>query len=104
MPTCSHTEFPYDSTLANRVDPAKDAVNREKHKLSLALGDRLFEDDDHLILPSLRLEDGEERFKVIGSVDGKLYTGVFAWRDGLPRFISVRRSNKGEDRAYRSSP
>ena len=63
-----------------------------------------FEDDDHLILPSLRQEDGEERFKVIGSVDGKLYTGVFVWRDDLPRFISVRRSNKGEDRAYRSSP
>ena len=84
--------------MANRFDPAKDAVNREKHKLSLAFGDRLFEDDDHLILPSLRQEDGEERFKV------KLYTGVFVWRDGLPRFISVRRSNKGEDRAYRSSP
>ena len=90
--------------MANRFDPAKDAVNREKHKLSLAFGDHLFEDDDHLILPSLRQEDGEERFKVIGSVVGKLYPGVFVWRDDLPRFISVRRSNKGEDRAYRSSP
>lgn len=25
------------------------------------------------------------------------------WRDDQPRFISVRRSNKGEERAYNSS-
>jgi uncharacterized DUF497 family protein len=89
--------------MNNRFDPAKDAVNQEKHKLSLGFGDRLFEDDDHLIIPSLRLEDGEERFKVIGMVGEKLFTGVFVWRDDLPRFISVRRSNKGEERFYRSS-
>ena len=87
----------------SRFDPAKDAINREKHKLPLAFGERIFEDGDHLILPSIREIDGEERFKVIGVVDGKLFTGVFTWRDDLPRFISVRRSNKGEERAYHSA-
>ena len=52
--------------MEDRFDPAKDAANRAKHRLSLAFGDRIFEDGDHLILPSLRPEDGEERFKVIG--------------------------------------
>lgn len=33
----------------------------------------------------------------------KLFTGVFVWRDNLPRFMSVRRSNAGEERAYRAS-
>ena len=89
--------------MENRFDPAKDVVNREKHRLSLAFGDRIFEDIDHLILPSLRPEDGEERFKVVGLVDEKLFTGVFVWRGDLARFISVRRSNKGEERAYHSS-
>ncbi|GBQ85793.1 hypothetical protein AA13595_1736 [Gluconacetobacter johannae DSM 13595] len=84
-------------------DPVKDAANREKHKLPLLFGNRIFEDDNHLILPSIRPEDGEERFKVIGAVDAKLFTGVFVWRDDLPRFISVRRSNKGEERAYHSA-
>jgi uncharacterized DUF497 family protein len=87
----------------DRFDPAKDAANRERHQLSLAFGDRIFEDDDHLIVPSIREIDGEERFKVIGRVGEKLFTGVFVWRDDLPRFISVRRSNKGEERAYRAS-
>ncbi|MCJ8053235.1 BrnT family toxin [Shinella curvata] len=89
--------------MTNRFDPAKDAVNREKHGLSLGFGDDLFEDENHLILPSLRPQDGEERFKVIGCVEEKLFTGVFVWRDDLPRFISVRRSNKSEERAYHSS-
>lgn len=87
----------------DRFDPAKDAANREKHRLPLAFGDRIFEDDDHLIIPSVREIDGEERFKVVGIVDEKLFTGVFVWRGDLPRFISVRRSNKGEERNYRAS-
>ena len=93
----------YSDRMENRLDPAKDAINREKHKLPLAFGDRIFEDEDHLIIPTIRPEDREERFKVVGAVDGKLFTGVFVWRDDLPRFMSVRRSNQGEERAYHSA-
>ncbi|WP_234819189.1 MULTISPECIES: BrnT family toxin [Sinorhizobium] len=66
----------------------------------MAFGLRIFDDGDHLIIPSIREIDGEERFKVVGVVGERLFTGVFVWRDNLPRFISVRRSNKGEERAY----
>jgi uncharacterized protein len=86
--------------MEDRFDPRKDAANREKHKLSLAFGLRIFDDGDHLIIPSIREIDGEERFKVVGVVGERLFTGVFVWRDNFPRFISVRRSNKGEERAY----
>lgn len=88
--------------MAGRFDPAKDETNRAKHKLPLAFGDRIFEDSNHLIIPSIREIDGEERFKVIGIVEGKLFTGVFVWRDDQARFISVRRSNQGEEKAYRA--
>jgi uncharacterized protein len=88
---------------ADRFDPAKDVTNRAKHKLPLAFGDRIFEDGEHLLIPSIREIDGEERFKVVGLVEGKLFTGVFVWRANLPRFISVRRSNPGEERAYRAA-
>lgn len=89
--------------MADRFDPAKDAANRAKHKLPLVFGDRIFADENHLLIPSIRLEDGEERFKVVGDVDGKLFTGVFVWRGETVRFMSVRRSNDGEERAYRSA-
>jgi uncharacterized protein len=87
----------------DRFDSAKDAANRGKHNLPLVFGDRIFEDDNHLIIPSIREIDGEERFKVIGIVEEKLFTGVFVWRSELPRYISVRRSNKGEERAYHAA-
>lgn len=89
--------------MQDRFDPAKDVINREKNKLPLSFGDEIFKDDNHLLIPSIRRQDGEERFKVVGLVGMKLFTGVFVWRDDLPRFISVRRSNIGEEKAYRSS-
>jgi uncharacterized DUF497 family protein len=87
----------------DRFDPVKDAANRDKHNLPLAFGDRIFDDAEHLIIPSIRKIDGEERFKVVGFVGEKLFTGVFVWRGDLPRFISVRRSNEGEEKAYRAA-
>jgi len=99
-------ELPQRKSWSRRphgFDPTKDATNREKHKLSLAFGDRIFADGDHLIVPSIGERDGEERFKVIGLVEGKLFTGVFVWRGDLARFISVRRSNSGEERSYHSA-
>jgi len=86
--------------MNNNFDPVKDAINREKHGLSLSFGSHIFKDDNHVIIPSIREIDGEERFKVVGLVDSKLFTAVFVWRGDLPRFISVRRSNKNETRAY----
>jgi len=86
--------------MVERFDPQNDATNRRKHKLSLAFGDTLFRDPSHEIISSIREIDGEERFKVVGMVDGKLYTAVFVWRDDLPRYISVRRSNGTETRRY----
>ena len=81
-------------------DPAKDEANRSKHGLSLLFGGRIFDDDARIVLASIRPVDGEDRFKVIGMVEGRLYTGVHVRRNGTVRFISVRRSNDGEQRIY----
>lgn len=89
--------------MEDRFDPAKDAKNRAKHDPPLSFGDRIFLDAGHIIEPSSRASDGEDRLKVIGRAEGKFYTGVFVWRGRLPRFISVRRSNKGEERLYHSA-
>lgn len=81
-------------------DPAKDEANRFKHGLRLAFGVRVFDDPFHRVLPSFRERDGEDRYKVIGLVDGKLYTAVYVLRDATVRLISVRRSNASEQRDY----
>lgn len=85
-------------------DPAKDEANRFKHGLQLAFGIRVFDDPHHELLPSFRPSDGEDRYKAIGLVDGKLITTVHVRRGGGIRLISVRRSNAGEQRDYYSDP
>ena len=87
---------------STEFDPAKDAANLEKHGPSLAFGTSIFGAADLPIIPSNRPQDEEERFKVVGMVEQKLFTGVFTWRDNRRRFISVRRSNRREKRAYHS--
>ena len=87
--------------MAQDFDPAKDKENLRKHGLLLTFGQEIFNDPAYLVLPSIREIDGEERFKAIGSVNHKVYTAVYTIRDDRLRFISVRRSNKREERTYR---
>lgn len=82
-------------------DPAKNAANIAKHGVPLAFGTRVFADPDHLVIAAIRQADGEDRYKAIGMVDGKIWTAVHVLRGGVTRFVSVRRSNDGEERAYR---
>jgi uncharacterized DUF497 family protein len=81
-------------------DADKDAANRKKHGLPLAFGSKVFSDPDVLILPTIRMHDEEERYKAVGMVDGRLYTAVHVLRSDAIRFISVRRSNESEEKAY----
>jgi len=85
-------------------DPAKYRANRQKHGPGLADGVRVLDDPFYLEVPTVRDRDGEARFKLIGRMDGtgRLHTAIFVWRGGRRRFISVRRSNDGEEKLYRS--
>jgi uncharacterized protein len=81
-------------------DPEKDDANRGKHGVSLSFGARVFQDADYLLIPTFREEDGEDRYKVIGMVDGTFWTAVHVRHGDTVRFISVRRSNDGEEKQY----
>jgi len=51
-------------------------------------------------LAASRPEDGETRAKLIGAIEGRIFTVVFTRRGGLIRLISARRANAQETRAY----
>ena len=74
-----------------------------RHNVPLAFGDRIFEDDNHLIIPSIREIDGEERFQGGRDCRGEALHWRFRLAGEWPRFISVRRSNKGEEQAYHAA-
>jgi len=81
-------------------DPAKDEANRFKHGVRLAFGSRIFDDPHHVLTATVRIGDEEERWKAIGTVEGRLFTAIHVWRGESVRFISVRRSNAREQRDY----
>ena len=85
-------------------DPAKNLVNMDKHGVSLAFGALVLAEPSTLVVGAARVQDGEEREKAIGLVEGRLWTAVFVRRDGAVRFISVMRSNDAESRAYHRHP
>ena len=81
-------------------DGAKASSNFCKHGLSFATATETFDDPNHLILPTVRAGDGEDRFKAIGLIENRLYAVVFVERGDSIRFISARRANKQETKRY----
>jgi uncharacterized DUF497 family protein len=90
----------YISGMEFEWDSDKDVANRTKHNLTFAFATRVFDDPHALRVEATRAEDGERRWKAIGSIDDKLFTVVFTVRSERVRLISARRANPSEDRAY----
>lgn len=83
-------------------DPAKDATNRAKHGLSLALAADL-EWDTALVWPDDREDYGEERECAIGYIGLRLFYVVFVDRADGRRVISLRKANTTERNRYAAS-
>lgn len=78
-------------------DPEKSAINTSKHGLSLERAKDLW------LSPYLEIKAktvNEERFMVIGKIDGKLYSCIYTMRGDKLRLISARRSRKSEEDLY----
>jgi len=81
-------------------DSAKDAANRVKHGVALALGAAVLtnvvgriEDDRH--------DYGEARFNAFGLVNQRLFVCTYTMRGDTYRLISVRKASKQEQRIWR---
>ncbi len=80
-------------------DPAKDAVNRAKHGISLRLSEVLFA-GPHVLVTDDRFEYGEVRRLAFGLIGSRLFVCVFADRGADRRVISLRKANSREVRRY----
>jgi uncharacterized protein len=78
-------------------DPAKDALKRSKHGISLA---RWIELDIKKTVIDDRQNYGEVRYRAYGYIEGVAYCLAFAGRDGRVRPISLRRAHAKEMRRY----
>jgi uncharacterized protein len=78
-------------------DPAKEAINLLKHRVSLA---RWVDLAVHAIVEDDRFDYGEPRFRAYGHIDGIAHCLVFTVRDGRYRPISLRRAHAKEMKRY----
>ena len=80
-------------------DLRKDALNIEKHRVSLAEAAKL--DWDTLQeKPDTRQDYGEERFIGYGFINNRLYCVIFTDRGDKRRIISLRKANPREIKNY----
>ena len=80
-------------------DPTKDASNREKHGLSLAMAAGL-DWDASLVWVDERVDYGELRMIALAPETGILYVVAFVDRGETRRIISLRKANRREVKHY----
>jgi len=90
--------------LTIEFDPAKDAINKAKHGVTLRSAVR-FEWDTALERADDRFDYGEARFVAIGVIDSRLFVLVFteSLDNDTVRIISLRPAEKHEMRFYREN-
>ena len=80
-------------------DPAKEALNQEKHSVSLALAELLFS-GPHRSVTDDRFDYGEVRQVAFGLIKDRLFVCVYVDRGAERRVISLRRANRREVKRY----
>jgi uncharacterized DUF497 family protein len=81
-------------------DTKKSASNKQKHGLDFYEARALWDDPDLIEIPVQTID--EPRYLVIGTIEGKHWSGVITYRGDKVRIISVRRSRKEEVEIYES--
>ena len=81
-------------------DAEKSVANLEKHGIDFVQAQATWRDADYIEIP-LKSAD-EERYMVIGMIEGKVGSGIITYRGESVRVISVRRSRREEIAIYES--
>ena len=79
-------------------DETKRLTNIERHGIDFIDAVLLFDGRTVLTLHSPYAE--EDRFLVVGILDGRFVTAIWTWRDEGIRLISARSARDGEKREY----
>jgi len=81
-------------------DEAKSERCRRERGFSFADMLPAFSDPERMIEPDRRYEYGEERFRLYGRIEGRLFVVVYTVRSETIRIISARKANERERKRY----
>ncbi len=81
-------------------DDAKAASNIEKHGVSFETAQLAWDDPFAVSFQDTRMDYGEDRYVLLGVVDGRLLSVVYTYRETSIRIISARKPSAQERRLY----
>ena len=61
---------------------------------------RAFFDEDRIVAEDRRWDYGEDRYRLLGAVEGRAFVVIYTVRDSTIRIISARKANRREVREY----
>lgn len=81
-------------------DDAKNHACLERRGFDFAYAVRAFLDPHRMVAQDRRWDYGEDRYKLLGMIDGRAYVVVYTMRGSATRIISTRKANRKEVAKY----
>jgi uncharacterized DUF497 family protein len=81
-------------------DDAKNSACFERRGFDFAYAFRAFVDPERIITQDARRDYGEDRYRLLGMIDGRAYVVVYTVRGSAIRIISARKANPKEVADY----
>lgn len=84
-------------------DQTKSDACHEQRGFDFAYALKAFLDPNRLIREDRRWEYGEDRFQLVGQIDGRVFVLAYTLRSSVIRIISARKANRREVQDYEDS-
>ena len=81
-------------------DDAKSDASFTYRGFDFAYALRAFFDDSRVVSRDRRWDYGEDRYRLLGAIEGRVFVLIYTMRGSATRIISARKANRKEIRAY----
>ncbi len=95
-----HRPLAYGVWMEFEWDEAKNSACFERRGFDFAYAVRAFFDPQRIVTQDRRLDYGEDRYRLLGMIDGRAYIVVYTVRGSAIRIISARKANPKEVADY----
>ena len=93
----------YTAAMNFEWDEAKSDLCFRERGFDFAYAAQVFFDPDRMVQADTRYSYGEERYRVIGVIEQRLFVVVYTPRHDAMRIISARKANQREVTYYENS-
>lgn len=81
-------------------DNAKSDACLAERSFDFAYAVRVFLDDDRIVARDRRWDYGEDRYRLLGAIEGRVFVVIYTVRGSAIRIISARKANGREAMEY----